>query len=330
MRTTLKDLSKHTGLAMSTISMALNDHPRIKSETRRMVQATAAELNYHPHPAARALVRRRTALIGLIIQDAMSSFYPEIVQGAEDVANEKSLGIILCSTNEQTDREVDCLTRLLDKQVDGIIMVPHQSQQDRILIEEILRQGIPLVTILRRYPGLNIPFIMVDNESGGYLATRYLLDKGHRKIGHVQGPVGDDTAEPRIRGYWRALWEAGIEPEPYWTCSGRYDHVEGRRAMGQLLDQFPEMTAVFAASDLTALGAINELSARGYSIPDQMAVVGYDGVFYGQILEPTLTTVSQPRYQIGQLAAEMLFKRMENVPVHSLTLQPQILIGSSA
>ncbi len=317
-------------MALSTISMALNDHPHINAETKTRVRNTARELNYRPHPAARALARKKTSLIGLVIQNVMSSFYPEIIQGVEDVAVENSLSMILCNTNEQAPKEVEYLATLIDKRADGIILEPHDSQQDRQQMERIRQYGIPLITILRRYPGMDFPYIVVNNESGAYAATRYLVDRGHRRIGHLQGPEHADTSGPRLKGYQRALRSAGIEPGPGWTVGCEFNPASGRAAMAQLLDQSEGVTAVFAASDIVAMGAISELQHRGIEVPGRVSVVGFDGLFFGQLVEPTLTTVNQPRYEIGELAAKMLLRAIERQPVESVTLEPQLIIGTSA
>jgi len=328
---TLKDLAKHTGLAISTVSMALNDHPRISPKTKVLVRKTAKELGYAPHPAARALALKKTLLIGLVIEDVFSSFYPEIIQGVEDVAEENSLSTILCSTSYQPDRETAALSRLLDRRVDGIIMVPHANQQDRTLIDQIQTQKIPLVCILRRYFGLHFPSVRVDNESGGYLATRHLIEKGHRRIGVLKGASFDDTSEPRFRGYLRALWEAGIEPEPHWAVSvlAGHDAPSGCRGTAQLLDQFKDVTALFAMSDFLAMGALMELRRRNMKVPQHVAVVGFDGLFFGGLVEPSLTTIGQPRYEIGELAANMLLQRIHGKNVHSVTLQPKLIPGGT-
>jgi len=330
MRVTLKDIAEQTGLALSTISMALNDHPHINVETKQRVRQAALALNYRPHPAARALARKKTSLIGLVIQNVMSSFYPEIIQGVEDVAVEQSLSTILCNTNDLATKEVEYLATLIDKRVDGIILEPHNSQHDREQIERIQRHGIPLITILRRYPDLDFPAVVVDNESGAYAATRYLVERGHRRIGHLRGPEHADTTEPRLRGYHRALRSAGIEPGPQWSVDCEFNPDSGRQGMARLLDQFEGMTAVFAASDIIAMGAISELQQRRIEVPEQVSVVGFDGLFFGQLVQPTLTTVNQPRYEIGELAARMLLQCIERRPVESVTLQPRLIIGTSA
>jgi len=327
MRVTLKELAERTGLARSTVSMALNDHPNISPDTKALVRKAAAEYHYTPHPAARALARKETLLIGLVIEDVVTSFYPEIIQGVEDVAERNALCTIVCSTGEQPDKEVAHLSRLLDKRVDGIILVPHHSQKDRTLIEQIQEREIPLVCIIRRYCGLDFPSVVVDNESGGYLATRHLLEKGHRKIGHLKGFYGDDASEPRYQGYRRALWEMGIEPEPQWHVVCDHHVVQdGREGMAQLLDRFEGMTAVFAASDFLAIGAMNELQHRKIPVPEGISVVGFDGLVFGEFMLPGLTTVAQPRFEIGELAAETLLKRIHGQPVHSVTLQPKLLV----
>ena len=263
MRVTLKNIAERTGFALSTISMALNDHPDINVETKRIVRQMADELNYRPHPAARALARKKTALIGLVIQNVMSSFYPEIIQGVEDVALQNSLSTILCGTNERTDKEVDYLSVLLDRRVDGIILEPHAGQQDRRLIEEIRYHNIPLVTILLRYPDIDFPYVVVDNEQGAYEATRYLIQKGHRCIGHLEGPSNADTSHARLKGYQRALQEAGIEIKPEWICRCEFNPDSGRQGMAHLLQESDQITAVFAASDSIAMGAVSELQHRG-------------------------------------------------------------------
>jgi LacI family transcriptional regulator len=329
-RVTLKDIARRTGLALSTISMALNDHPHITPETKKMVRETAEQLCYRPHPAARALARRQTALIGLVLQNVMSSFYPEVIQGVEDVAMVNTLSTILCNTNQRTDKEVEYLAGLLDRGVDGIILEPHYDQQDRSILEEIQNREIPVVTILLAKNGFDFPSVIVDNELGGYVATRYLIDKGHRVIGHLRGPDYSDTSEPRLRGYLRAMKEADLEVQPDWVVPSDFNPDSGRECMGRLVESVPKVSAVFVSGDVTALGAISELQHRGMIVPDDMSVVGFDGLFFGQLVEPKLTTVSQPRYEIGELAASMLLDMVAGRPVESVVLKPQLCIGTSA
>jgi LacI family transcriptional regulator len=329
-RITLKSIAERTGLALSTISMALNDHPDINEDTKRSVRRMAEELNYRPHPAARALARKKTALIGLVIQNVMSSFYPEIIQGVEDVALQNSGSTILCGTNEQTDKEVEYLGVLLDRRVDGIILEPHSGQQDRRLIEEIRQQGIPIITILRRYPDQDFPSVVVDNVTGAYEITRYLIQRGHRRIGHLQGPDHADTTEARLHGFQQAMQEAGLDCPPESMVKCEFNPDAGRRGMARLLSQYEGMSAVFAASDSVAMGALSEAQQRGIPVPSGMSIVGFDGLFFAQLVEPKLTTVNQPRYEIGEIAAKMLMQRIEGKPVERVTLYPKLLIGTSA
>lgn len=330
-RVTIRDLARRAGLSVSTVSMALNNHTRVKEETRQRVRLLADEMNFVPNVSARALSRSRTNLIGVIIESVMKSFFPELLQGIEDVLFETDFNPIICYTRGDPEKERIYFTRLMDKQVDGIIYLPPLPGAG---ISEQLRQvqsaGIPMLSIIRRQTEVEVPYVVVDNQQGGYLATRHLLELGHRRIGHLAAPSWLPISQDRLEGYRQALGEWGLEFQPDWVEeSGDFTWEDGMRSMRRLLFRAENLTAVFVASDLVAIGASYAARNLGLRIPSDISLVGFDGLEVGEYAEVPLTTVAQPRYEIGVNAAEMLLALIEGQPIESKNLMNSLLVRAS-
>lgn len=325
---TIKDIARELNLAPSTVSMALNDHPRISTETKKRVKALAKKLQYRPNIIARAMVRKRTHLIGLIMTDIMSSFFPEIIQGIEDVVSEQFHSVILCATENNAKRERHYLQLLRQKRVDGIIAVPTLAAENRQLWEQI-QEEIPMVSILRHHPENHVPYVIVNNYRGGYIATKHLIDLGHTVIAHLSGPMNIELSKERRQGFIDALEEAKLPVYPNLIKTCRFNVDDGREKTESLLNTKHLPTAIFACSDIVAIGAIQALRHHNIKVPDEMAIVGFDDLFFASFAEVPLTSVAQPKYDIGVRAAKKILKMIEGKPVTNEILEPTMVIRHS-
>ena len=328
-RVTIKDIAERTGLAVSTVSMAINNHPKIKESTKKLVKDIAEKLHYTPNVSARALSKRRTNLMGVLIPSVMDSFYPELIQGIEDVLFETEINPIICHTRDNPEKEKIYFRRLLDKQVDGIIFEPPVGNQISDQLMEAKAKDVPMVAILRSMPGIDVPYVVVDNKQGAYMATKHLLELGHRNIGHLAAPAKLPISSARIAGYREALEEYGVEYNPNWVVESNFNWEAGMWSMRNLLSRSDNITAVFVASDIMAVGASYAIRNFGFKIPLDMSIVGFDGLYISEVAEVPLTTVSQPRYDIGVRAANKLLAMLNKNIEGSETLEPNLLIRAS-
>lgn len=326
---TIKDIARTLMVAPSTVSMALNDHPRISEKTKRRVKAIARKLRYRPNLIARAMVHKQTHLIGLIVTDIMSSFFPQIIQGIEDVISKRFYSAILCATNDEGRREREYLTLLAEKRVDGIIAEPVGGQTNLRLWRDVAARKIPLVAILRRLPADDTVYVGVDNFKGGYIATRHLIQQGHEIIGHLAGPKSLRISTDRCEGFMAALRDKGLGVYKRLIIAARFNWEAGYRAMREMLEQRPPPTAVFCASDIVAIGASYAIRESGLRVPADIALVGFDDLFFASIAEVPLTTIAQPKYELGVLAAKKLRVLMQGKATKSAVLEPRLVIRES-
>ena len=326
---TIKDLAKSLNVSASTISMALNDNPRVSEKTKKAVHDLAKKMHYHPNLIARAMVKKRTSLIGLIISDIMSSFFPQIIQGIEDLLTAQAYSIIVCSTNNDAGRERDYLRMLREKRVDGIIADTVESDENKDLWEDIVARKVPAVTILSIPPIKGLCNIKVDNIMGGFLATEHLIKTGHQIIGHLAGPERFQISRDRLKGYKMALKKYNMPSSENIILETTFDWEAGYNNMRLLLQTKPRPTAVFCAGDIIAIGASYALRQSGFHVPNDVAIMGYDDLFIASIAEVPLTTVAQPKYHLGSLAAKKLLSLINNEKVESEVLQPTLTIRNS-
>ena len=329
-RVTIKDLAEEAGLAISTISMALNDHPKVKKATRDRIQKLARERNYVPNISARALSKSRTNLIGVLIPSVMDSFYPEIIQGIEDVLFETEIDSIVCHTRDDPEKEKTYFSRLMDKQLDGFIYEPPLENRLDEEITRLQRNQSPVVAILRVQLGFDIPYVIVDNVKGAKMATTHLLELGHKNIGFLAPPSHLRVAKTRLEGYKEALAEWGVPFNPDWVEESNFNWEAGMRSMRRLLSRTDKLTAVFATSDIMAVGASYAIKSMGLHIPGDFSLVGFDGLNFSAISEVPITTISQPRYEIGKKAAQKLLAMLKGEPVTSENIEPKLIVRASS
>lgn len=331
-RPTIKDIARLAGVTPATVSMALNGNGRISARTRERINEIAKNLNYRPNPLARGLVARRTNLIGVVIIEVAVSFFKDILRGLEDALQPHGYGLILNVTSGDPKREENFVHFHHDKRVDALILEPTPRFQNRPLLEEMAKSGLPILTILHSTFGWGNSLITVNNDHGAKLATNFLMESC-RRIAHIRGGEESIEAVARQRGFRKALRDAGIEPDPALDGineSGWYTPEEGYAQMKRLLETCGKPPqGIFADSDSLAYGAIQAMNEKGLHVPGDVEVVGFDDVEIATLCRPALTTVAQPKYQLGLQAGQMLLQLMaDKVPTREV-LKPHLVVRES-
>ena len=326
-RATIKDVAALAGVSAATVSRALDDRPEISSETKERVRSACAQLGYVPNAAARGLSGHATHTIGLVLPDISNPYFSGMATAIEETAAAHGCRVFLSNSLRKEDRELRAIENLVARQVDGILVNP-VSPESQLRHREVLG-GLPCV-----YLGANHDespsYVMADNETGAYAAARYLIRLGHRDILFLGGRTTSRTREQRIRGFRRALAEAGLEgralPAPPNVTLMRQWSYE--TALELLKGPLPD--AIFAYSDMTALKVLEAAEERGVRIPEDLSMVGYDNIAFGALHRIHLTTVSQHKYQQGQIAAERLLEKINGSRAHTEDiLEPELIIRST-
>ena len=326
-RATIKDVAALAGVSAATVSRALDDRPEISSETKERVRSACAQLGYVPNAAARGLSGHATHTIGLVLPDISNPYFSGMATAIEETAAAHGCRVFLSNSLRKEDRELRAIENLVARQVDGILVNP-VSPESQLRHREVLG-GLPCV-----YLGANHDespsYVMADNETGAYAAARYLIRLGHRDILFLGGRTTSRTREQRIRGFRRALAEAGLEgrelPAPPNVTLMRQWSYE--TALELLKGPLPD--AIFAYSDMTALTVLEAAEERGVRIPEDLSMVGYDNIAFGALHRIHLTTVSQHKYQQGQIAVERLLEKINGSRAHTEDiLEPELIIRST-
>ena len=326
-RSTIKDVAALAGVSAATVSRALDDRPEISSETKERVRSACAQLGYVPNAAARGLAGHATHTIGLVLPDISNPYFSGMATAIEETAAAHGCRVFLSNSLRKEDRELRAIENLVARQVDGILVNP-VSPESQLRHREVLG-GLPCV-----YLGANHDespsYVMADNETGAYAAARYLIRLGHRDILFLGGRTTSRTREQRIRGFRRALAEAGLEgrelPAPPNVTLMRQWSYE--TALELLKGPLPD--AIFAYSDMTALKVLEAAEERGVRIPEDLSMVGYDNIAFGALHRIHLTTVSQHKYQQGQIAVERLLEKINGSRAHTEDiLEPELIIRST-
>jgi len=327
---TLDDIAKVSGFSKSTVSRVLRNGPNVKPSTKKKVEEVAQRLGYIPNIVARSLRSKKTTTIGVVIADICNPFFSSVVRGIEDTAREKGYSIILCNTDEKYEREKEALNILIQKRVDGLLISPVQKKFDDLL--ELKRQKIPFILIGRHFTPIEMDHVITDDVKGAFMATEYLIKKGHKKILFINGPSYTSCAIERMMGYKKALIENNIKLNAKLLKEGALRMEDGYRTIKKAISSKLDFTAVFAFSDLVAFGVIKALKEKGYKIPDNIAVLGYDNIDFGFSAEVPLTTVHIPKYELGSTGMELLYERIDKKldEPQKVVLNTKLIIRDSA
>lgn len=330
---TIYDVARVAGVGIATVSRVLNKSPRVSEETREKVLQAMARLNYQPSVVASALTKKKTYTVALFVSDITNPFWGGVARGVEDLGREHGFSVVMCNTDYDPAREAQYIAVLRKKNVDGFIFA--SADLRNINIFKLKAAGFPIVLLSREVEGVEVDVVRVDDREGGYLATRHLVELGHRRIAIITGPLSSYPAYQRLRGYTQALEEAGLEWREEYVVEGGFRGEAGRLA-DQLLALPEAPTAIVAANDLVAAGVYKTLKARGVRVPADVSVVGYDDSDLAELMEPGLTTVAQPLYDMGRKAMEFLLAQVMapvgNRPAaRQFVYQPRLVVrGSTA
>ncbi len=336
--TTLKDIAQQLGITVATVSRALKDYPDISPATKKAVLELAEKLKYRPNPIALNLRNSRSHVIGVIVPEIVHYFFSSVISGIIDVADQVGYSVMLCQTNESYQREMRETTLLLNSRVDGLLISLSDGTSSFEHLNEFLEHNIPLVMFDKVCEELNVSKVIVDDYVGAFEAVEHLILQGKRRIALIRGPLISSTNKLRAKGYFDALQKHGIQVnEAYVMESGKGATLEeGSRISIQLLDLPEPPDAIFSVADAAAIGALNTVKRLGKKVPEDIAVVGFSNWEMASVVEPPLSSVYQPGYEMGQVSARLLLEQIEAlqneqeiIPV-TKTLPTRLIVRASS
>jgi DNA-binding LacI/PurR family transcriptional regulator len=305
-RATIRDVARAAGVSTATVSQALNGSRPVADATRQRIEQVIAELNYRPNSFARALKTLRSQLVGVVLPDLSNPFYPALVRGVQDQLGLSGYHAVVVNTDADRVQERELVAQLVDRQVDGLVLITFTLiAADYAALAE---KGVPFV-VVGRTEGFD--HVRTSDYAAAFEMTAFLLDKGYRSVAHLAGPTGDGSpAAPRLAGYRAAMRARGQRGSSARVVRGEFTLAGGNKAMAELLDFGARPRAVFCANDLMALGAIEAARARGFRVPDDVAVAGFDDIDAASLVRPRLTTVGHDAGELGARAVDLLVGRM--------------------
>lgn len=327
----LQEVARRAKVSIATVSRVLNKSDKVVPETRAVVEQALRDLGYRPSRVARRLRMKdgHAHLVGLIIPDIQNPFYAEIARGVEDAAYKRQYALLLCNSDESLEKERFYLEVMDAESVDGIVLPPFDETD--LAVVEMVKSGMPVVCVDRSLARVKTDLVEVDNYEGAFEAVTHLLDKGHTNIGLIEGRTHVSTSRERRRGYLDALAARGIAPRKDLLRAGDFKQESGRVLANELLDLKKPPTALFVVNNLMTVGALATIHQRGLRVPQDVAIVGFDDVPWAEALDPPLTVVRQPAYDVGRQAMELLLLRIlePTRPPVTVRLRPELVIRRS-
>ncbi|MGD6878176.1 LacI family DNA-binding transcriptional regulator [Bacillus infantis] len=304
---TIKDVAKKANVSIATVSRILNDQPGYSEKTKIKVMQVIEQLGYQPNAVARGLINKRTHTIGVLFPKLSSTLATDLLDGIEKAANENGSSVIVCHTESNGEKTMNYLQLLIEKRVDGIIFASEILKDE--YYQYVKKAKMPIVLLSTESYIFPVPYVKVNDFSAAYSAAKYLIDKGHSLIGMISGNKADIVAgKPRIDGFQRALIDHGLPCEDKNIVNSRaFGFQDGLVGLRKMLGQFPEATAIFAASDEIAMGILSAAFELGIKVPEELSVIGYDNLSLAEMTIPPLTTIGQPLVKMGEMSAQMLF-----------------------
>jgi LacI family transcriptional regulator, repressor for deo operon, udp, cdd, tsx, nupC, and nupG len=323
----IQQVAKQAGVSVATVSRVLNGQNTVSAKTKMKVEETIKKLNYEPSLLGRNLRTSESRLFLILIPTISNPFYLEIIKGIEQVAISQNYNILLCETDSNPEKENIYFDLVRKKMADGII-----SMDPAVNVETLkkLAENYAIIQCSEYEEGTGIPYVTIDNEEASYRAVKHLIQIGHKKIALMNSDEKYLFARQRKMGYKRALEENGITlKNEYIIPTQRLGFENGQQAMKKILNLQDRPTALFAVSDLLAIGALKEINAAGLHIPNDIAVVGFDKIDFSNMTNPTLTTIAQPMKRMGSVAARMLIEKIKGEEVESIILDHELVIRES-
>lgn len=329
---TIKDLAKRLNISVSTVSRALRNAIDINPETKQAVLELAKELHYQPNVMAQGLVKRKTNIIGIIVPVIHSNYFSEALSSMTEIANEYDYHLMFCQSNEDAMQEKKNINKLLACQVDGILISVSKDSSDICELEKVRRAGVPIVMFDRTLADFSCNKVVVDEYEGAFRAVEHLIKRGCKRIAHIAGPVNASVSINRLNGYLHALkqYKIPFDKNLVFRCEAfEEDALEAIKKIAKL-KSLPD--GIFCINDLSAIIAIKYLKKKGIEVPGDIKIVGFNNDPVSEIVEPTLTTVMQPGYEVGKLAMKMLVDEIDQptTKFETVQLRTQLITRNSS
>ena len=309
-RLDIRTIAKLAGVSIATVSRTMNRVPTVNPKLAKKVWEVIEELNYFPNTQARALVSGRSRIFGLIVSEITNPFFPELIQGFEEVAIEHGYEVLISSTNYDPKRMAQSIRRMIERKVEGVAVMTFGIEEP--LLEQLAQRNIPLVfvDVGPDRPGVSV--LKVDYHQGIRQGVQHLAALGHRKIAFIAGPARLHSAKSRLAAFTKSLKECGITPNPEWIKEGDHTLEGGTKAMEQLLECEDLPTAVMCSNDMSAIGVLHQLYRAKMSVPDEFSVIGFDNIHIAEVTIPPLTTIRMSRYDLAKAAVAALRAAVED------------------
>jgi LacI family transcriptional regulator len=330
MTVTIYDVAREAGVSMATVSRVVNNNTNVKPLTRKKVFEAIERLGYRPNAVARGLASKKTTTVGVVIPDISNTFFAEVARGIEDIANMYHYNIILCNADKRKDKEIRVINTLLEKQVDGLLFMGGTVTDEHR--DAFRTANVPIVLCATSEPSRTIPSVDIHHEKAAYDAVTLLLNHGHRKIAFISGVFEDsNNGLARFNGYKKAIEAAGLQVRDEYVRIGNLRYESGMDASKFFLGLEDRPTAIFAATDEMAIGAIHAVQDFGLRVPYDISVVGIDNIRMASMVRPQLTTVAQPMYDLGAVSMRLLTKLMnkEHVDDARVILAHEVITRNS-
>jgi LacI family transcriptional regulator len=324
---TIDDVAQLARVSPATVSRVLNGTSRVSDDKGSRVRSAVEQLGYEPFGPARALRHQRVRVFAVIITDVENPFFTSVTRGIEDAAHAGGYRLVLCNSDEKADKEATYVEIAIRERMAGVVIAVAASDESQL--DRLIAHGIPVVAIDRR-PDKDIDSVVVDNRGGARQATAHLIECGWKRVGCITGPSRISTASERLQGYRNALRAAGRPLEPALQKRADYRQQGGYKAARQLLEAPHPPDALFVANNLMTVGALQAIHDLGIKVPHELGIVGFDDSPWAELINPRLTVVAQPTYEIGRMAAELLLTRdPEGAPRH-VELAPTLIVRDSS
>jgi LacI family transcriptional regulator len=334
--TTIIELAKKVGVSKTTISRFLNNEAagHISAETQKKIMEAIEELNYHPNDLVRSLKRKKTNVIGVLVNDISNPFFTQMIKGIDSELQKAGYNMMVCSSNMDIEREMNILKMLEQKQMDGILVIGINLPTEHI---EHLKIKTPIVLLERATVNSEMDCFIIDNIEGVDIAIKHLVNKGYKRIAHMKGTEASEISNERYHAYITSMLKYGREVNPQYIVCGNYEINDAYKAMAKLMQLGNPPDAVFCSNDLMAIGAIQYLQEKNYRIPEDIAVVGYDDIQMASIVSPRLTTIKQPILKLSIDGTKTLLQRIKEKDddcqikaIENVALKPEIIIRQSS
>jgi LacI family transcriptional regulator len=309
----MRQIAERAKVSIGTVSHVINETAAVRPKLRERVLEAIRGMGYQPSALAQGLRKNRTNMLGMVIPDITNPFFPGVVRGVEDVAYKRSFRLILCNADNDPAKEASYVRELRSYRIAGLLIIPAAGADIAGHLRAYASASVPVVCIDRVPDGWKGDAVLVANAEGAYLATRHLIQMGHKSLAVIAGPLGLTNAAERLKGFTRALSEAQLEIEPEFVQEARFDTVSGYQAALRLLRMLPRPTAIFACNDLMAFGVLQAARELNLRCPEDLSIAGFDSLEFTTLTDPSLTSVYQPGYQLGATAARLLLQRIDGM-----------------